>query len=129
MSDSQPIQSGGDNLPKFIRRNNLYLSKTNTLVISGTATNPVMNEEKIEMESGVNVMEEAAKKAMDKRVRIFPPVLTSLNRNGRRGFSLERVTTQGRLRIKVVHNHFSEVVRTSEDCHRVSMGLLETPHR
>lgn len=132
MTDSQPIQSGGgDNLPTFIRRNNhLYLSKKNTLVISGTGTttNSVFNDHKdenIDIESGVDVMQEE-KSIMKKGVRVFPPVLTSLNRNGRRGFSLESVRTQGRLQIMVVPNHFSEVVRTSEDGDRVSMGLLET---
>lgn len=131
MTDSQPYQNGGDNLPTFIRRNNLYLSNKNTLLISGhngTTTNPVIKED---IGSGVDVMENVATeksimKKAEKRFRILPPLLSSLNRNGRPRFSLESVREDGRLQILLVPNQFSEVVRTCQEGDRVSMELLET---
>ncbi|KAL8124246.1 hypothetical protein AgCh_012041 [Apium graveolens] len=116
------------------------------MVISGTTKNPVSNDhnnEDIDIKSGVDVNNEVAmekateevvaeklvRRKEEKRVRVLPPLLTSLNRNGRRGFSLESVRTQGRLQIMLVPNHFSEVVRTSEYGDRVSMELLESGDR
>lgn len=128
-----PIQSGGDNdnLPTYIRRNNLYLSEKNTLLISGpsgTSNNPVGSGGADVIETEKSIEEGATEKSIirEKRVRILPPILSSLNRNGRPRFTLETVRTQGRLQILIVPNHFSEVIRTSHDGHRVSMELLET---
>lgn len=127
MNDSQSIQSG-DNLPTFIRRKNLYLSRKNTLLISGSDS--VMNDNNNE-DIGIDVIEdEVAEKSRirkaEKRVRVFPPLLSSLNRNGRPRFSLETMRKEGRLQILIVQNHFSEVVRNPQGGNRVSMELLET---
>ncbi|KAL1804291.1 hypothetical protein DCAR_0935952 [Daucus carota subsp. sativus] len=133
MADSQSVQRG-DNLPLVVRRNNLYLSRKSTLLISGvggSASDSVVDVLKNEdIGSGVNIEDEATKKLRirmaEKRVRVFPPILSSLNRNGRPKFSLKTVRKDGRLQMSIVPNHFSEVVRTPQDGGRVSMELLET---
>lgn len=142
MNDSQSIQGGdnlpiqgGDNLPKFIRRKNLYLSSKNTLLISrssGATSDSVINDDNDEdIRSGVDVFEDVMTeksriRKAEKRVRVFPPLLSSLNRNGRPRFSLETVRKEGRLQISIVQNNFSEVVRNPHSGDRVSMELLET---
>ncbi|KAK1383920.1 hypothetical protein POM88_021655 [Heracleum sosnowskyi] len=114
MTDSQPVESEGDNLPTFIRRNNLYFSNKNTLSKS-------INEEVAKEKSII--------KKAEKRVKMFPPLLPSLNRNGRPKYSLESVRREGRLQMWIVPNHYLEVVRTCQDGDRVSMELLETGQR
>lgn len=135
MNDSESVQSG-NNLPTFIRRNNLYLSSKTTVLIKGSSRNNTshafINEDDNEnIRSGVDVVEDAASeksriRIAEKRVKIFPPIMSSLNRNGRPRFSLETVRKEGRLQISIVPNNFSEVVRTSQGGDRVSMELLET---
>ncbi|KAK1356976.1 hypothetical protein POM88_050232 [Heracleum sosnowskyi] len=134
MNDSQSIQSG-ENLPTFIRRKNLYLSRKNTLLItgsSGTTSDSVINGNNNEdIGSEVDFMkDEAIEKSIvkkdEKRFRVFPPLLSSLNRNGRPRFSLETVRKDGRLQISIVQNHFSEVVRNPQGGDRVNMKLLQT---
>ncbi|WOH11822.1 hypothetical protein DCAR_0831315 [Daucus carota subsp. sativus] len=120
-----------DNLPTFIRRNNLYLSSKTTLLISGSVSDVLDVYMNKYISSGADAIEDEATekrriRMTEKRVRVFPPVLSSLNRNGRPRFGLETVRKEGRLQIWVVPNRFSEVVRTLNCGDRVSMELLET---
>ncbi|KAL1805587.1 hypothetical protein ACET3Z_028655 [Daucus carota] len=120
-----------DNLPTFIRRNNLYLSIKTTLLISGSVSDVIDVYMNKYISSGTDAMEDEATekrriRMTEKRVRVFPPVLSSLNRNGRPRFGLEKVRKEGRLQMWVIPNHFSEVVRTLNYGDRVSMELLET---
>ncbi|KAK1358368.1 hypothetical protein POM88_051624 [Heracleum sosnowskyi] len=123
-----------NNLTTFTFRKNLYFfRRTNSLIVgsSGTTSDSVVNDHKHEnIGSGRELIEEVKEKSIirmsEKRVKVFPPLLSSLNRNGRPKFSLQTVREEGRLQIMVVPNHFSEVVRTPQGGDRVRMEFLKT---
>ncbi|GAB4841189.1 hypothetical protein Ancab_021933 [Ancistrocladus abbreviatus] len=56
---------------------------------------------------------------------IFPPLLTTLNENGRPIFNLKKVSRDGRLVIYMLKNVKREIVRFVESDGRVTMQLLE----
>lgn len=124
-----------ENLTTFIFRNNLYFSRRTTQLINGstrTTSHSVINNHKYEniesrVEFNESVSTEKSRTRMsEKRTKVFPPLLSSLNRNGRPKFSLQTVREGGRLQIMVVPNHFSEVVRTPQGGDRVRMEFLES---
>ncbi|KAA8550915.1 hypothetical protein F0562_002599 [Nyssa sinensis] len=61
-------------------------------------------------------------KAMSKN---FPPLLSTLNQNGRPRFNLSKVRKNGRLQIITVPNHQPEVVRTPRRDGGLRMQLLD----
>lgn len=58
------------------------------------------------------------------RARIFPPLLSTLNRNGRPLFNLEMVRKAGRLQIVPVPNYRPEVMRTPPGDDRVRINFI-----
>lgn len=58
------------------------------------------------------------------RARIFPPLLSTLNRNGRPLFNMEMVREAGRLQIVLVPNYWPEVTRTPPGDDRVRINFI-----
>ncbi|KAK1354093.1 hypothetical protein POM88_047349 [Heracleum sosnowskyi] len=118
----------------FIFRSNYLFSRRAKALFNGasrTTSDSVIryrNNENIGGGNDVNeeVADKSTVKMSEKGVNVFPPPLTTLNENGRPEFTMQKIREEGRLRIIMIPNQFSEVVRSPEDGDGVKMEFSET---